>query len=110
MKSRTLQVITILTLATPFAIGASKAKIFTGEVSDAMCGATHMMANKAECTRACVGKGSNYALVVAGKVYTLRSNDKAALDELNTLAGEQAKVTGTATGDTIEVSKVAPAK
>jgi len=75
-----------------------------------MCGAKHMMENKADCTRTCVSKGSNYALVVGDKVYTLHTSDKAALDQLNTLAGEQAKVTGTANGDTIEVSKVAPVK
>jgi hypothetical protein len=32
------------------------------------------------------------------------------LDQLNTLAGEQAKVTGTVNGDAIDVSKVAAAK
>jgi hypothetical protein len=75
-----------------------------------MCGAKHMMDNKAECTRDCVNKGSNYALIVGDKVYTLHATDKAALGELNTLAGQQAKVTGTANGDTIEVNKVAAAK
>jgi endonuclease YncB( thermonuclease family) len=49
-------------------------------------------------------------LVVGDKVYTLNTTDKAALDKLNTLAGEQAKVTGTANGDTIEVRKVSAAK
>ncbi|PYX01158.1 MAG: hypothetical protein DMG86_10720, partial [Acidobacteria bacterium] len=53
----------LLSLSTTFAAG--KADTFTGQVSDAMCGAKHMMAgNPAECTRACVGKGSKYALVV----------------------------------------------
>jgi hypothetical protein len=89
---------------------AAKTKTFTGEVSDSMCGAKHMMADKAECTRTCIGKGSNYALVIGDKVYKLKTSDKAALDELNTLAGQSAHVTGTATGDTIEVSKVAAAK
>jgi hypothetical protein len=91
-------------------LGAAKVHSFTGEVSDAMCGTKHMMADKAACTRACIAKGSNYALVVGDKVYTLQTSDKAALNELNTLAGEQAKVSGTANGDTIEVSKVAAAK
>ena len=51
-----------------------------------------------------------YALVVGDKVYTLNTSDKAALDELNKLAWEQAKVTGTASGDTISVKAVAAAK
>lgn len=91
-------------------LAAGMPQTFTGEVSDAMCGAKHMMDNKAECTRDCVSKGSNYALVVGDKVYTLRTSDKAALDELNSLAGQNAKVTGTADGDTIEVKKVVAAK
>ena len=82
----------------------------TGEISDSMCGAKHMMEGKADCTRTCVGKGSNYALVVGDKVYILHTANKAALDQLSQLAGEQAKVTGTADGDTIEVSKVAASK
>ena len=89
---------------------AAKAETFTGEVSDAMCGAKHATADKAACTRACVKKGSNYALVVGDKVYTLQSSDQATKDKLDKLAGENAKVTGTASGDTIQVSKVMAAK
>ena len=89
----------------------AKSETFTGEVSDSMCGAKHMMAGKnADCTRACVKKGSNYALVVGDKVYTLKSTDQKTLSELDKLAGEKAKVTGEASGDTIEVSKVSAAK
>ena len=90
---------------------AAASQTFTGEVSDSMCGAKHMMAGKeADCTRACVKKGSSYALVVGDKVYTLKTDDKAALAELDKLAGEKAKVSGTADGDTIAVSKVSAAK
>jgi hypothetical protein len=93
------------------AMGADKAQTFTGEVSDAMCGAHHMMeGSKAECARACVGKGSKYALVVGEKVYTLDSSDKKVLDELNKLAGEKATVSGTTDGDTIKISSVLPGK
>lgn len=89
---------------------AAKAESFTGEVSDSMCGAKHAIADKAACTRACIKKGSNYALVVGDKVYTLQSSDQATKDKLDALAGEKAKVTGTASGDTIAVSKVSAAK
>lgn len=88
---------------------AAKAETFTGTVSDAMCGAKHM-GDAASCTRACVGKGSKYALVVGDKVYTLETTDKAALDTLDKQAGAMATVTGTAKDNTIEVSKVAAAK
>jgi hypothetical protein len=93
------------------AVCADKAQNFTGEVSDAMCGAHHMMeGSKAECTHACAGKGSKYALVVGEKVYTLDSSDKKVLDELNKLAGEKATVSGTTDGDTIKISSVSPGK
>ena len=55
-------------------------------------------------------KGAKYALVVGDKVYTLDTSDQAALDKLNKLAWEQAKVTGTANGDTISVKSVTAAK
>jgi hypothetical protein len=91
--------------------GADKGRTFVGEVSDAMCGAQHMMeGSKAECARACLGKGSKYALVAGDKVYTLDSSDKKILDQLNRLAGVKATVNGTADGDTIRVSSVAPGK
>jgi hypothetical protein len=84
---------------------------YTGQVSDAMCGASHMMeGSAADCTRACVGKGSKYALVVGSKVYILESGDKTVLATLDKLAGANAKVTGAAKDDTITVSAVAPAK
>jgi hypothetical protein len=110
MRAKKLGVAAGLCLAAMITIAAAKARTFTGEVSDSMCGAKHMMDNKAECTRTCVSKGSNYALVVGDKVYTLNTSSKAALDQLNSLAGEQAKITGTSNGDSIEVSKVAAAK
>ena len=76
-----------------------------------MCGANHIMeGSAADCTRACVAKGSKYALVVGSKVYTLDSGDKAVLAALDKLAGEKAKVTGTADGDTITVSAVTAVK
>ena len=82
----------------------------TGIVSDSMCGAKHMMeGGDAACTRACVSKGSKYALVVGDKVYTLETSDKAALDQLDKLAGQKAKVSGTVSGDTIQVTAVAGA-
>src|SRR5438876_8206965 len=77
-------------------MAAASTQTFTGKVSDAMCGAKHMEAGiaPADCVRACVKKGTKYALVVGDKVYTLSTSDQASLDQLNKLAWEQAKVTG----------------
>jgi hypothetical protein len=96
----------LILCATAFA--ADKAQSFTGKVSDAMCGKAHMMSGSdADCTRACVGKGSKYALVVGDKVYTLDASDKATLSSLDKLSGSNAKVTGTLNGETIQVASVA---
>ncbi|MGA8493347.1 MAG: hypothetical protein WB711_23200 [Terriglobales bacterium] len=90
---------------------AAKAETFTGTVSDAMCGAKHMMeGDDAACLRACVQKGSKYALVVGSKVYILDVTDQATLDKLDKLAAAKATVKGTTDGDTIEVTSVTAAK
>jgi hypothetical protein len=98
-----------LTLLTLSSLAASKQK-FTGEVSDAMCGRKHMEGPAPECTRSCIQHGSKYALVVGDKLYILETSDKQALATLDQQAGKNATVTGTAKGDTIEVSSVAAAK
>jgi hypothetical protein len=90
-----------LSVSTAFAAG----KTYTGTVSDAMCGTKHM-GSAAECTRACVKKGSKYALVVGDKVYTLDTSDQAALDTLDKQAGAKATVTGTEKDSTITVTSV----
>ena len=98
-------------IALPTATAGDKPQTLTGEVSDAMCGAKHMMeGGAAECTQQCVSKGSKYALVVGDKVYTLDTSDKAALATLGKLAGQQAKVSGTVSGDAIAVSAVSAGK
>lgn len=52
------------------AASAQSSKTLTGTVSDAMCGAHHMIQGKtaAQCTRECVKQGSDFALVSGGKV------------------------------------------
>ena len=90
---------------------AASGKTFTGTVSDSMCGAKHAMpGDDAACTRACVSKGSKYALVVGDKVYTLETSDKAALATLDKQAGAKATVTGNEKDNTITVSSVKAAK
>ena len=103
---RLLTLIAIFTTLTLPALAAAK-QTFTGEVGDAMCGKQHMEGSPAECTRACVSKGSKYALVVGEKVYILDTADKTALATLDQQAGKNAAVTGTLDGDTIHVSAVA---
>ncbi|MBI3492484.1 MAG: hypothetical protein HY047_12000 [Acidobacteria bacterium] len=91
------------------ALGA-KTTTVTGTVGDAMCGTKHMMAGDAAgCTRECVKKGSDYALIVKDKVYTLKAHDTTKAD-LDKLAGKMAKVVGDLNGETIQVTSVQAAK
>ena len=71
-------------------LSAGSTQTFTGKVSDAMCGAKHSEENiaPADCVRACVQKGANYALV-GDAVYTLDTKDQAVSAELNKLAWER---------------------
>ena len=87
---------------------ASSTQTFRGKVSDAMCGAKHMAKDKsaADCTRECVKSGSDYALVVGEKVYTLKGNAA----DLDKYAGEQVTVKGTVSGNTITAESVTAAK
>ena len=88
----------------------AKTTTLTGKIGDAMCGTKHMMAgDEASCTRACVKKGSDYALIVKDKVYTLKAND-ATKDQLDKLAGQTAKVTGDLNGEIVQVTSVQAAK
>ena len=85
----------------------AKDKTFTGTVGDALCGVEHSMPVSAvECIRQCIGKGSNYSLIVGEKVYTLETSDSAALETLEKQAGARVKVTGTEKGNIIVVSSV----
>jgi len=101
----------ILAAGLTASVFAASGKSFTGTVSDSMCGAKHAMAgNDAACTRACVAKGSKYALVMGDKVYTLETSNKAALATLDKQAGAKATVTGTEKDNTITVSSVKAAE
>ena len=103
---RTCAALLLLSLAV---FAADKVQTLTGTVSDTMCGAKHSMmpgTPDSECVRACVKAGSDYALVVGGKVYVLKG-DKAAIDKF---AGQPATVSGTVSGDTIQATSITAAK
>ena len=80
----------------------------TGTVSDVMCGKTHMMKGEsaAQCTRECVKSGTDYALVVGDKVYTLKG-DKTAIDKF---AGANVIVKGKLSGSTVTMESIKAAQ
>lgn len=102
-----LRTITLLAVISLTAFSQS-GQTLTGTVSDSMCGAKHMMTNvtPAQCTRECVKQGSDYALVSGGKVYTLKGDAK----QIDKYAGQNVTVTGTVSGDTVNVRSISAAK
>jgi hypothetical protein len=110
-KYACLAVIALVIVIVVPGFAADKPQFLTGQVSDSMCGAKHAMAGSAaDCTRSCVKQGSAYALVVNDKVYTIATDDKAVLEQLDKAAGQNVTVTGTVNGDTLQATAVKPAK
>jgi hypothetical protein len=105
-------VFTVLVGALAFggSVFAVDEQTLTGSVGDAMCGVKHMMDNPAGCTLGCTKKGSDYALIVDDKAYTLKTSTDAEKQELEALAGKMATVTGDVTDDTIAVGSVRAAE
>jgi hypothetical protein len=108
MKSKLMTAIIFGSFAVMGFAQSERAQTFIGVVSDNMCGKQHMAKDKsaAQCTRECVKAGSDYALVVGDKVYTLKG-DRAQIDRY---AGGKATVTGAAKGETINVSSISVPK
>ncbi len=97
----------MLPLAANMALAAAT-QTLTGTIGDAMCGKAHTMGKEgpAECTRECVKAGSDYALIVGDKVYTLKG-DKTKLDKM---AGEKVTVKGTVQGKVFTAEMIEAAK
>jgi hypothetical protein len=95
--------------------GGGGATALTGWITDTECGPNHapmiakggMGNDDAECTRRCVAKGATYGFVDAdrGKFFQLDDQDAPAA-----LAGRKVRVEGRVEGDTIYVTRIAPAE
>jgi hypothetical protein len=102
-----------ITTIAAFTLGATSlfahaTQTITGTVTDSMCGVHHMMkdATAAQCTRACIKQGSDFALASNGKVYILKG-DKSQFDKF---AGQSVNIKGTVKGNTISVNSIEIAK
>ena len=95
--------LSMLVMGGAMMVGVAFADTLEGTVSDAMCGKDHGGKPADKCTMGCVKKGSDYALVVGDKVYTLKGKT----DGLDKFAGAKAKVTGKVSGTTVTVDSVA---
>jgi hypothetical protein len=107
MRVRISALLLSVALATVVASAQSNQAI-AGTVTDAMCGAHHMMQGKspAQCTRECVKQGSDFALAGGDKVYILKG-DKSQFDKF---AGQNVTVKGMVNGKTITVDSITAPK
>ncbi len=91
-----------------FSCSPQSTRSVTGTVTDAMCGAKHMMTDvsAAQCVRECVKGGSEYALLTGGKVYALKGDTK----QIDKYAGQNVTVTGDVSGNIVKVHSISTAK
>jgi hypothetical protein len=92
----------------PQAQAALPQQTYEGMVTCSRCGARHSAASgktAADCSRACIRSGSQFALVEAEKTYLLDGDMKI----IKNAAGQRARIVGVARGNTITVSSIASA-
>lgn len=86
--------------------GTTAQQTYEGMVTCSRCGAKHSAAlgqTAANCTRACVRGGANFALIDADVTYLLDGD----LNVLKRLAGQRARIVGARNGRIIRISSVA---
>lgn len=107
-RTVSMLLVVVLLCATP-ALAAPAT--LTGTLTDSHCAKSgkHMMKgmSDAECVRACIKSGANWALLSDGKIYLLEGGDKT---KLNDLAGKRVTLTGEVSGTNIAVKQLAAAK
>lgn len=92
----------VVQMSTP---SASPTQTYEGMITDTRCGAKHSAAiglGAADCTRACVHAGEQFALVDGENVYVLEGDR----DALKRMAGERVRIAGVLEGNRIAVASV----
>lgn len=98
MKKYLLLVVLFFSIAVTYAGDKGK---WTGFISDSDCGAKGNSKDHAACAKKCVAAGATPVFVVGDKVYAITNPEKVAK-----LVGEKVTITGTMTGDSVEIEKV----
>jgi hypothetical protein len=103
----------VLSFALVSALAAAPAwpqQAWTGVISDSMCvlhhesGAEGQDTTDEDCTRDCVRGGSRYVLIVEKQVFAIANQDH---EGLAAHAGRRVRVSGSRSGETITVERVA---
>jgi len=91
----------LLAISCSLIVFAADKGTWTGYISDSDCGAKGNSPDHAACAKKCVKNGAAPVLVVDDKIYTISNPKKVAK-----FIGDKVTVTGTLTGDAIEIDKV----
>src|ERR1700710_757012 len=91
----------LLTLFIAGIVYAADKGTYTGYISDADCGTKGNSADHAACAKKCVKNGAAPVFVVGDKVYTISNPKKVAK-----FIGDKVNITGTVTGDAIDIEKI----
>ena len=91
----------LLVLFFAFAVYAADKGTWTGYISDAHCGAKGNNDEHADCAKKCIKDGYAPVFVVGDKVYTISDPKK-----VSKYIGKKVKITGTISGDAIDIEKV----
>jgi hypothetical protein len=83
------------------AVYAAEKGTWTGFIGDAHCGAKGNNAAHADCAKKCVKEGYAPVFVVGERVYAISDPKK-----VSKFIGDKVTITGTITGDTIEIEKI----
>ncbi|MDP4129023.1 MAG: DUF5818 domain-containing protein [Bacteroidota bacterium] len=83
------------------AVFAADKGTWTGYISDSHCGADGAKEGHVACAKKCIKEGSVAVFVVDGKVYSITDPKK-----VSKYLGQKVTISGTMTGDAIEVDKV----
>jgi hypothetical protein len=76
-----------------------------GWISDSNCGAKNANPDGAGCAKSCIKGGAKAVFVAGEKIYTIKGDGKAYMDQ----AGQELEVTGVVDGDMIEIKKIVAA-
>lgn len=85
------------------------AEEMSGYISDSNCGAQHSSPSAAntKCLQGCMKKGADPVLVSNGKVMKF---DDASKDKAKSFLGDNVKIDGTMSGDTVTISSIEKAE
>ena len=90
-----------LVLLFSVAVYAADKGTWTGYISDSHCGAKGNHEGHAACAKKCIKEGYAPVFVVGEKVYAINDPKK-----VSQYIGEKVTITGTITGDAIDIEKV----